>query len=117
MKVLKNSCIAIGANIIFCIALYIYRVYMDEIINPVPGRYSTEDTIRDLTYIFFAFIIPLTIGVVFSIRALRKEKYIKILLVPNLIFSLIFLTFTGGVFILFSLIELYIFAKTLTSYW
>ncbi|PGM49512.1 hypothetical protein CN947_29010 [Bacillus cereus] len=108
MKVLKNSCIAIGANIIFCIALYTYNVYMYEIIYPVPGRFSTEDTIRDLTYIFFAFIIPLTIGIIFSIRALRKEKYLKKLLVLNLVFSLIFLTFAGGIFILFSLCELYL---------
>ncbi|OWW10116.1 hypothetical protein BUE63_11115 [Bacillus sp. MB353a] len=114
MKVLKNSCISIGANIIFCIALYIYNAYMYELIYPVPGRFSTEDTIRDLTYIFFAFITPLTIGVTFSIRSLRKEKCIKILLIPNLIFSLIFLTFAGGFFILFSLVEIYLFIYSLT---
>lgn len=73
MQVLKNSCIAIGENIIFCIALYIYNAYMYEIIYPIPGRFSTEDTIRDLTYIFFAFIIPLTIGIIFSIRVIQPS--------------------------------------------
>ncbi|KFN06580.1 hypothetical protein D0U04_29700 [Bacillus clarus] len=101
MKILRSKfiCGAIGANIIFCLALLVYVVFYNELIYP---NQNYVDTRRDCAYIFYAFIIPLVISTGFSIIALYKEKTQKKILVPNLFFSIEFLIFTGGWFLFIS---------------
>ncbi|TXR58999.1 hypothetical protein DM800_29105 [Bacillus sp. AY18-3] len=88
----KTTCVAIGANIIFCIALYIYYILDEKYINITPGGTSDEDIYRNFIYLSFALIIPLVISIVFSIIALYKEDTSSKILFSNLLFSMIFLT-------------------------
>lgn len=101
MKILRSkiTCIAIGANIIFCLALLVYMFFYNELMYPDQNYVNTT---RDSMYIFYAFIIPLVISIGFSIIALYKEKNSKKILVPNLFFSIEFLIFTGGWFLFIS---------------
>ncbi|HHQ8915001.1 TPA: hypothetical protein ACSVZR_005389, partial [Bacillus cereus] len=67
----KTSCIAIGANIIFCIALYIYVAFRYQVIYITPNL-PHKDIARDIIYLFVALISPLVISIGFSILALYE---------------------------------------------
>ncbi|KAA0750254.1 hypothetical protein DN389_00930 [Bacillus sp. AY3-1] len=100
MKRLNNTTfgVAVGANFIFCIALYIYFTYHYELIYIHPGA-PYLDTGRDLTYIIYALMLPLVIAIISSTMALKKNKDHAKLLVPNIHFSVIFLIFTTAWFL------------------
>ncbi|HDR6245779.1 TPA: hypothetical protein QCU24_003553 [Bacillus cereus] len=103
MNILKDkaSCVAIGFNIIFCIALYIYIAYRYQVIYTTPNL-PHEDVARDIIYIYIALIAPLVISIGFSILALYERKTKKLILIFNMLFSIIFLIITGewyGMFI------------------
>ncbi|MGG0456526.1 hypothetical protein [Bacillus mycoides] len=100
MKRLNNTTfwIAVGANFIFCIALYIYFAYHYELIYIHPGE-PYLDTVRDLTYIIYALMLPLVSAIISSTMALKKNKDYAKFLVPNIHFSVIFLIFTTAWFL------------------
>lgn len=101
MKILQNKkvCIAIGANIMFCITLYIYLVYSSEFLYIHYGSDLQKGIEVELTYIFFALLVPLMISVIFSSISLRKKEGWKGVLTFNFFFSIFFMFFTSIWFI------------------
>ncbi|HDX9590625.1 TPA: hypothetical protein ROX98_003675 [Bacillus pseudomycoides] len=95
----KNACIAIGANIIFFIALYVYFAYDHELINIHEGE-PYKDTDRDLLYVVFGLLLPSIIAVKFPKIAINENTNNKSLLSFNLKIAFIFLILIGIWFIL-----------------
>ncbi|MCQ6530494.1 hypothetical protein [Bacillus mycoides] len=90
----KPTCVAIGANIIFCIDLYIYIAYYNDFIYLDSGNLyrSLGD---DITYILYALLVPLGGSIIFSYIAFGKKEDSKGILIFNLCFSIFFITPIG----------------------
>ncbi|MBG9616678.1 hypothetical protein [Bacillus cereus] len=97
----KTSCVAIGFNIVFYIALYIYVALRYQVIYIIPSV-PHEDVARNIIFLYVALISPLVISIGFSILALYDKKIKKLIIISNMIFSIIFLIIIGrwyGMFI------------------
>ncbi|PFM62575.1 hypothetical protein COJ48_18970 [Bacillus cereus] len=96
MKILrsKTTCFAIGMNIVFCIATYIYIAYYNDFIYLDSGNLH-RSLGNDITYILYALLVPLGGSIIFSYIALGKKEYSKGILIFNLCFSIFFIIFIG----------------------
>lgn len=100
MKLLKNkhACIGITANLIFFKYIYILFTCLECFYMYDANDLDKNEKV-ELTYIFFALLVPLGISNIYSYIALRKQEKPKWLITLNLAISIAFTFFTSFCFI------------------
>ncbi|PEA55046.1 hypothetical protein CON64_10225 [Bacillus pseudomycoides] len=109
MKLLQNkhACIGITANLIFFKYLYIFLTCLECFYMYDANDLDKSEKV-ELTYIFFALLVPLGISNIYSYIALRKQEKPKWLITTNLAISITFTFFTSFWYITIFIIYVYI---------